>query len=86
MHTHPQTVWVKWECDLGRRWTSTKRTVVHNQATTTPIVPKRVGASYLIECTFSGCPPGHAEHVVGETTDIKEARAWFRDSSEGEAA
>lgn len=59
------TIWELMECDQGNRWSHVK------------------GGSYAIAdgtpCDFSGCPPGHAVHKRGETSDLHEAHDWFRD-------
>src|SRR4051812_31912351 len=58
-----QTVWLKWECDHGARWTSVKGSPFSDEQDGTP-------------CYFSGCTPGHLIHARGETTDVH--CDWFR--------
>jgi hypothetical protein len=58
------TVWVKFECGGGARWTSIKGPM---------------GTNYAGEvCCFSGCNCGTKVRRIGETADRDEAHDWFR--------
>ena len=57
-----KTVWIKYECDNGARWTAVKGGMCETRAG---------------KCRFSGCPNGHNYHRAGETTNRHEAHEWF---------
>lgn len=61
------TVWILWQCDHGRRWSSVKGTFV------SPFVADGM------ECNFSGCTLGHKAHIVGETPFRAVTYQWFHD-------
>jgi hypothetical protein len=69
MNDNP-TVWIKYECEQGCRWTAMKGSFLD-------LITDD-------ECNFSGCEPGHRVTVVGETTDSNEAHDWFRDAHRDE--
>lgn len=58
-----KTVWNKFKCDHGARWTATE----------TSFDGETTG-----ECQFSGCQPGHKFKLIGPTSDRDEACRWFK--------
>lgn len=58
-----ETVWKKFQCGGGARWTETKvfGSTVENSI-----------------CNFSGCNCKTQVKIIGTTTDINEAREWFK--------
>jgi hypothetical protein len=62
------TVWIKYECRNGNRWTA-----VNSYNGIFADVPGR--------CVFSGCDRRHTFWAVGETKDREEVNAWFRDAN-----
>lgn len=59
-------VWLLWECEHGRRWSTVKGSPDSNR-------------SYDGQpCDFSGCPPGHTARIIDSTPDRSKAHDWFR--------
>jgi len=58
-----ETVWTKYECGGGARWTSARRWL-----------DERAGEI----CNFSGCGCNTPIRIAGRTSNRGEASAWFR--------
>ena len=57
-----QTIWIKYECEKGNRWTLTKGPFQDHPG----------------KCVFSGCETTHNFKIVGETSNVDEASEWFK--------
>jgi hypothetical protein len=64
LRSHSETVWEKWQCGGGARWTS-----VHNS----PPVENLRGTI----CNFSGCNCGTKVTHQGYAFTVEDASNWF---------
>jgi hypothetical protein len=55
-------VWLKYECDQGKRWTAVKGGFCEEEDGEI--------------CVHTGCDQNHRIHIKGETSDRNEAYEW----------